>query len=102
MTAPCPPPSIDFLARLRKIDAAQLKARDVLVLWAIAREAGMMGREIAMRLGYPSRSHVQLSFDRLIACNFIEDRRPVKNQMTPNDLHILPSGESFLAEIVPV
>jgi DNA-binding MarR family transcriptional regulator len=58
-------PTIDFLARLRKIDNRDLKARDVLILWAIAREPGMMGNEIARKLGYKSRSNVQICIARL-------------------------------------
>lgn len=94
-------PTMDFLVRLRKIDDAGLKVRDALVLWAIAREPGMMGREVAMKLGYKSRSNVQDCVKRLMIAKFVEDRRPVVNQMTPNDLYILPAGETFLADLVP-
>lgn len=92
----------DFLIRLRRIDRQGLKVRDILVLWAISREAGMMGREVAMKLGYKSRSNIQDGVKRLLIVEFIEDRRPYKNQMTPNDLHILPAGEKFLADVVPL
>lgn len=94
--------TIDFLARLKRIDNHDLKVRDVLILWAVAREPGMMGNEIAKKLGYKSRSNVQICIARLIRGSFIEDRRPVANQMTPNDLYATPAGEAFLAEIVPV
>lgn len=94
-------PTIEFLARLKKIDSAELKVRDILVLWAIAREHGMMGQEIAFKLGYASRSHVQLCFERLIRKGFVEDRRLKHDQQTPNELFILPAGDAFLAEVVP-
>lgn len=96
------PPSIDFLSRLRRIDDRGLKLRDVIVLWAIAREHGMMGKEIAMKLGYKSRSNVQDCFKRLEQHGYIEDRRPVRNQITASDFHVLQKGNDFLAEIVPV
>lgn len=95
-------PTIDFMRRLKMIDAANLKAKDILILWAVAREGGMSGLELSKKLGYPSRSNVQIGMKRLLEHEFIEDRRKVKNQLTPNDLYILPAGEKFLADIVPV
>jgi len=94
-------PTIEFLRRLKKIDAEDLRTRDILVLWAISRQGGMMGLELSRQLGYPSRSHVQICIERLIRHGFIEDRRKVVNQLTPNDLYILPAGIKFLAEVVP-
>lgn len=94
-------PTIDFMARLKKVDNADLKCRDILVLWAIAREPGMMGRELAMKLGYKSRSNVQICVDRLKRTGLVEDRRPVEDNRTPNDLYVTPAGEIFLGEIVP-
>lgn len=95
----------DFLIRLRKIDNAALKARDVIVLWAIGRHPGMMGRELAMKLGYKSRSNVQDCVTRLVLCKFVEDRRVVSDpkmfNRVPNDLWILPAGTQFLADVVP-
>lgn len=94
-------PTIDFLTRLKKIDEHRLKCRDIFMLWAIAREPGMMGNEISKKLGYPSRSNIQTCIARLIKGGYIEDRRLVIDRMTPNDLHILPAGQAFLAEVVP-
>lgn len=92
----------DFLIRLRKIDNACLKVRDVIVLWAIARTPGMMGLELAKKLGYKGRSHIQDCVVRLVDAGFVEDRRRIRNNHTPNDLHILPAGEVFLAHVVPL
>lgn len=92
-------PTVEFMAKLRKIDRSGLKVRDVLVLWAIRGNPGMMGRELATKLGYESRSNVQDCFARLERHGFIEDRRPTKDQQTPNDLHIVDAGRAFLASI---
>lgn len=91
----------DFFVRLRKIENAGLKARDIVVLYAIQGEPGIMGRTLAIKLGYASRSNVQDCVARLVKQGFIEDRRRVVNQQTPNDLHILPAGVELLTEIVP-
>jgi DNA-binding MarR family transcriptional regulator len=90
-----------FFTRLHKIDRAGLKVRDTFVLWSVARQPGMMGQEIAHKLGYPSRSSIQGGIERLLLLGFVEDRRAAKNQMTPNDLYILPAGEAFLADLLP-
>lgn len=92
---------LDFMVRLRKIDGAHLAARDPILLWAIKTDAGMMGRELAMKLGYKSRSNIQVHVNRLIRVGFVEDRRPAEDNRTPNDLHITPAGEAFLADLVP-
>lgn len=96
------PPAIDFLVRLGTIDRSTLKVRDILVLWAVSREDGLMGREVAMKLGFKSRSNVQDGIRRLIDQGYVEDRRAVKNQLTPNDLYITPKGTMFLASVVPL
>ncbi len=94
-------PTVDFMARLRKIDKSGLKVRDTMVLWVIAREHGVMGKEVATKLGFPSRSHIQDGIRRLMDIGYIEDRRPHRNQQTPNELYATEAGNSFLAEIVP-
>jgi DNA-binding MarR family transcriptional regulator len=96
------PPSIDFLSRLKRIDNHDLKGRDILVLWGIARENGVMGQEIAHKLGYKERSNIQHSINRLLRHGLIEDRRPAINHMTPNELYVTPAGTELLTEIVPV
>lgn len=95
-------PMLAFMVRLRKIDNAKLVTRDVLILWAVRATPGMMGRELAMQLGYKSRSNVQEHVKRLCRLGFVEDRRVKLDNRTPNDLYITPAGEALLAEIVPV
>jgi DNA-binding MarR family transcriptional regulator len=94
-------PMLNFMVRLRRIDNAHLVCRDVLIMWAVKADPGMMGRELAMKLGYKSRSNVQEHVARLIRLGFIEDRRVKLDNRTPNDLHITPAGIDFLAETVP-
>lgn len=95
-------PSIDFLSRLRKIDLHKVKARDVVLLWAIAREPGMMGQELARKLGFEGRSNIQICLNRMIRDGYVDDRRSRKTNTTPNDLHISPKGAAVLADVMPV
>jgi DNA-binding MarR family transcriptional regulator len=88
-----------FMVSLKRIDTAHLTTRDVLIMWAIKTAPGLMGRELATKLGYRSRSNVQENIGRLIVRQMIEDRRPVHDNKTPNDLHLTPAGEAFLQEI---
>lgn len=90
-----------FFVRLRLIEHAKLKGRDIVVLASIQGRPGMNGREIAMKLGYASRSNVQDSIARLIKNGYIDDRRSTQDQQTPNDLHITDAGKQVLADIVP-
>jgi len=92
---------MDFLVRVKKMDQSGVKPREVLMLWAIAREPGMMGRELAVKLGYASRSNVQIGIRRLLDMGLITDHRTVRNHQTPNDLYITPAGETFIAGLVP-
>lgn len=96
-----PSRAADFMVRLRKIENVGLKPRDIVVLYAVAGQEGMMGREIAEKLGYSSRSNLQDGFDRLMKGGYMEDRRPHHNQQTPNDFHATPAGVALIAEIVP-
>lgn len=91
----------EFFVRLRKLEQAKLKLRDIIVLYAIGKNPGIMGQELAKKLGYPSRSSVQDSLNRLLRYGYVEDRRREISQLIPNDLHILPAGEVVIANIVP-
>lgn len=91
----------DFFVRLRKLENAALKPRDLVSLYAIRVQPGMMQLELAKKLGYASRSNVQDCVLRLIKYGFIEDRRVVTRIQTPSDLHITAAGEALLADIVP-
>jgi DNA-binding MarR family transcriptional regulator len=94
-------PLVDFMVRLKKIDHGGHTCRDIFVLWAVKQEPGLMGRELAMKLGYKTRSAVQNRIGHLIRAGLLEDRRARISQLTPNDLYITPAGERFLAEVVP-
>lgn len=96
-----PQTSMDFLKRMHALDRSGLTPRDILLLWAIRTQPGMMGLELAKKLGYKSRSSVQDGIGRLIDRGYIEDRRPFHNQVTPNDLYILSAGETALDAMVP-
>lgn len=93
--------TIDFMLRLKKIDTAGHSVRDIFVLWAVKQEPGLMGNELAHKLGYKTRSNVQNRIGHLINAGLLEDRRAKISQLTPNDLHITPAGEQFLRDVVP-
>lgn len=95
-------PTVDFMVRLKLIERNQHSVRDVLILWAVQREPGLMGLELARVLGYRTRSHVQARIGHLILFGLLEDRRKKLNSLTPNDLYITAAGEKFLREVVPV
>jgi len=91
----------DFFIRLRKLENANLKLRDIFVLYTIGRNPGIMGQELSKKLGYASRSSVQDCISRLLRFGYVEDRRREVSQLVPNDLHILPRGEALITEVVP-
>lgn len=91
----------EFFVRLRLIENAKLKPRDIVVLYAIHATPGMMGQELAKKLGYGSRSNVQDCVIRLIKHGYAVDRRLTDNQQTPNDLHCTLAGKVLLSVIVP-
>jgi len=94
-------PAADFFVRLRKVDDRRLKPRDLMVLWVVAREHGTMGQEVAKKLGYPARSHIQDGIRRLLDQGLMEDRRKTKDQHTPSEFYITDAGTALLADIVP-
>ncbi|MBA3831651.1 MAG: hypothetical protein H0X34_07120 [Chthoniobacterales bacterium] len=91
----------EFFVRLRMIENANLKPRDIVVLYAVRATPGMMGLELAKKLGYRSRSNVQDCVIRLVKHGYAVDRRVADTQQTPNDLHCTPAGELLLSDIVP-
>ncbi len=101
MSAPISPNVTDFLVRLRKIDLAGLKARDVLVLYAIMGNPGASGMEITTKLGIKERSLIASNLARLERAGFIEDRRDMKAKAVPGVLYALPAGIEFWEEIKP-
>lgn len=101
MNTPICPNVTAFLVRLRKIDTAELKARDVLVLYAIMANPGASGMEITTKLGIKERSLIASNLARLERAGFIEDRRDKKMKAVPGMLYALPAGVQFWEEIKP-
>ncbi len=95
----------EFLLSMRRLDNMALTPRDIILLWAIDRQPGMMGKEMSDKLGYSSRSIVQNRIRILLQRGLIEDRRPDHSirqaHATPNKLHITEAGQKCLSEIVP-
>lgn len=90
----------DFMLKLRRIDDMKVIARDVLILWACRAKPGMMGMELALSLGYASRSVVQTRIRILCEMGLLDDRRKIRGPKTPNDLHITAAGSKFLDELL--
>lgn len=101
MTAPISPNVTDFLVRLRKIDTHELKARDILVLYAIMANPGASGMDIINKLGIKERSLIASNLARLERAGFIEDRRDRRAKAVPGMLYALPAGLDFWNEIKP-
>lgn len=93
--------TVDFLVRLRKVDQRQLTGRDVLVLYTIISNPGIMGVEVANKLGLGNRSNVSSNIHRLCRGSYIEDRREKARKANPAILHVLPAGLEFWDEIKP-
>jgi DNA-binding MarR family transcriptional regulator len=90
----------DTMILLKVLDRRGLTPRDVLVLWTVRESPGCMGHDVKVKLGYPGRSSVQGSIERLIREGYIEDRRVKTGKFTPNQLHLLPVGEKLWQELV--
>lgn len=90
---------VDLMVKMRKIDAAGLTQRDVLVIWCVKENPGIEGILLSQKLGFKSRSNVQTNIFRLIRLGFIEDRRAVAAKTVPNILHLLPKGEEFWSDL---
>ena len=90
---------LPFLLQLKEIDKAKLTCRDMLILWAVSKTPGAMGIDISNKLGFDSRSAVQLGIARLIKRGMIEDRRVEKEQKIPNRLYITAQGTEFFKKL---
>jgi DNA-binding MarR family transcriptional regulator len=86
---------------MRKIDQHMLTVRDVLVLYTVMTNPGIMGLEVAHKLGLENRSSVISNINRLIREGMIEDRRQKARRANPAMLHVLPRGIEFWNEIKP-
>ncbi len=99
-------PMLPFMIGLNIIDEACVAPRDVLMMWAIRAEPGLMGKELARKIGKSERAHIQENAKRLIRYGMIEDRRPQNlnpssNRRVPNDFHITQKGSDFLDSLFP-
>lgn len=95
-------PGVETLfVTLRKIEHAGITGRDLIILYLIGRQPGIMGNEITKKLGYASRSNIQDNMRRLERLGLTQDRRVRQDRSTPNDWHITPAGELLLDDILP-
>lgn len=96
-------PTTEFLVRLHKIDQAGLKARDIVLLYAIIANPGINGKDLALKLGIPERSHIQHALIKLEERGLIEDRRAEKDRRkaNPASFHILPAGQALWDDLKP-
>lgn len=82
----------ELLQRLLKIDVAGLTVRDVLCLYVIQAQPGIMGIDLANMVGQQHHSGVSSNISRLVERGFIEDRREKAKKATPSLLYVLPAG----------
>lgn len=95
--------SAEFLIRLRLIDKAGLKPRYVILLYAIIANPGINGKDLALKLGIPERSHIQHALIVLEQMGLIEDRRAEKDRRkaNPANFHALPAGIELWEQLKP-
>lgn len=94
-------PTVTFLVKLRQIDKSECTVRDILVLYTIINNPGIMGVDVANKLGLKNRSAIQSSVARLIREGMIEDRRERALKANPSILHALQHGIDLWNEIKP-
>lgn len=96
-------PEMEFLVRLRKIDRANMKVRDIILLYTIINNPGISGIDIAHKLGIPERSHIQHALIKLEALELIEDRRPEKDRRkaNPAQFYALSKGLALWNDLKP-
>jgi DNA-binding MarR family transcriptional regulator len=84
-----------FLIRLRTIDKADLKARDVIILYAVITNPGIHGKDLAHKLGIVNRSNIQHAIYKLEAVGLIEDRREVRSRSKFNPAILHPTAKGI-------
>lgn len=94
-------PTVNFMFQMRTLERAGMSPRDVLILWAVKTNPGIMGRELAIKLGYASRSNIHKGVERFLERGFIVDHRKIAGPHTPNDFHITEAGNAFLDNLIP-
>ena len=92
-----------YLVSLYRIDQADLKARDVIILYAVISNPGIHGKDLAHKLGIPERSHIQHAIIKLEKMGLIEDRRRpgTRCRFNPAILHPTPKGQALWDELKP-
>ena len=93
----------DMLDRLKRIDKSGIKARDILILHTIISHPGISGIDIAHKLAFSERSHIQSALYRMQDLELIEDRRSPEHRRKANPamFHALPKGRALWDEIKP-
>lgn len=91
----------EFLAKLENIDRSGFTSRDILILYTIITNPGICGLDVAVKLGIPNRSGVDLGLKRLLSEHYIEDKRSVSQKAVPSAFYVLPGGVAFWDRIKP-
>lgn len=93
--------TVAFLLTLHKIDQRTLTVRDMLVLYTVMKNPGIMGVDVSNKLGLENRSSIASNIRRLCREGYIEDRREKARRANPAVLHVLPAGLELWNEIQP-
>jgi len=94
-------PTVDFLKRLKRLDAEYVTPRDVLCLYCVLRKPGMSRQDLCHVIGVLNASNVLSNVTRLIRWGFMEDRRVDIRRASPSMLYVLPPGIEFWNSIDP-
>ena len=74
----------EFLVRLRIMDRMHIPPRQIILLYAIIANPGINGKDLATKLGFGERSHIQQGLTNLMLRGMIEDRRAEKDRRKAN------------------
>lgn len=88
------------LVLLKRLDQAQLGARDAAILYYIVRKPGANRNEIAQALGLHAESNARDPVKRLIKREFVEDRRNSEKRLVASLLHPTPAGIAMWESLV--
>lgn len=93
----------DFLIRLHRINKVGLKARDVIILYAVITSPGIHGKDLAGKLGIPERSHIQHAIIKLEEMGLIVDRRKPgsRSKFNPAILYPTEAGLALWDDLKP-
>lgn len=93
-------PILSLMVKMKMLDKAELVPRDILSIWFIHDNPGTNGTDLFRKLGYPTRSAVQSSVNRIVREGYVDDRRVRVAKMIPNILHLTPKGLKFYQEFI--